>query len=109
MYVIQSSQDVIQGLISLEEQEGYVFMRLVETARHNYGRNKVYEGVLGNLVAFACKLSFEKGFDGYVVFEPKTKLISHYSKVLKAKSISGTRMYIDKNAAHFLIDTYYKK
>ena len=106
--VIRSSPDVIQGLISIEEQEGFIFMRLVETASHNYGSNKVYEGVLGNLVAFACKVSFDKGFSGYVVFEAKSKLVNHYTKILKAKSISGTRMYIDKNAAIFLVDTYFK-
>jgi len=43
--VIRSSPDVIQGLISIEEQKDFIFMRLVETAPHNYGSNKVYEGV----------------------------------------------------------------
>ena len=83
-------------------------MRLVETAPHNYGSNKVYEGVLGNLVAFACKVSFEHGYNGYVAFEAKSKLVNHYTLILKAKSISGTRMFIDTNAAVFLINTYFK-
>jgi len=106
--VIRSSPDEIQGLISIEEQKNFIFMRLVETAPHNYGSNKVYEGVLGNLVAFACKVSFEHGFYGYVAFEAKSKLVNHYTLILKAKSIGGTRMFIDTNAADFLVNTYFK-
>jgi hypothetical protein len=100
--------EVIQGLISIKEENGFILMRLVETAPHNFGSNKVYEGVLGNLVAFACKTSFSQGFNGYVSFEAKTKLISHYTNVLKAKVITGFRMYIDTNAAIFLVDKYFK-
>lgn len=34
-----------------------------------FGKNKLYEGVPGNLVAFACKLSFQRGGEGFVSFE----------------------------------------
>ena len=106
--VITHYPDVIQGLISMEGQQGFVYMKLVETAPHNYGKNKIYEGVLGNLVAFACKNSFDLGMDGYVAFDAKTKLINHYAKTLKAKVISGNRMYIDTMAALYLVNTYFK-
>jgi len=53
-------------------------MHLIESNLFNRGVKKVYFGVPGNLVAFACKLSFDKGYDGYVSFESKTKLITHY-------------------------------
>jgi hypothetical protein len=33
-------------------------MHLVENAPFNKGQTKVYAGVAGNLVAYACKLSF---------------------------------------------------
>jgi hypothetical protein len=46
--------------------ENFVEMHLIEAAPHNFGKEKRYMGVAGNLVAFACKLSFEQGFDGYV-------------------------------------------
>lgn len=107
--VIRHYPDVIQGLISLNDKKDHLFMNLVETAPHNFGKDKIYEGVLGNLVAFACKLSFDKGYDGYIAFEAKTKLIEHYSKTLKAKLLSGSRMFIDTNASIFLIDKYYNK
>lgn len=94
---------------TIHEQQGFIYMRLVETAPHNFGKNKVYEGVLGNLVAYACKVSFAKGYDGFIAFDAKTNLISHYSKSLKAKLISGSRMFIDTEAANYLVNTYFNK
>lgn len=107
--VIRHYPDVIQGLVCLVDKKDHLFMNLIENAPHNFGKNKIYEGVLGNLVAFACKLSFDKGYDGYVVFEPKTRLIEHYNKTLKAQLISSNRMVINTNAAIFLIDKYFNK
>ncbi len=107
--VIKVSPNIIQGLMSIDEQKGFIYMRLVETAPHNYGRNKVYEGVLGNLVAYACKVSFEKGFEGFVAFDAKTNLISHYTKTLKAQIINKSRMVIDTVAANYLVNTYFNK
>ena len=52
-------------------------MDLIENAKFNKGRNKLYKGVAGNLVAFACKTSFENGFDGVVSFIAKSQLIDH--------------------------------
>lgn len=52
------------------EQE-HVFMNLLESAPFNIGKNKIYEGVAGNLVAYACKISFQRGFDGNVAFTAK--------------------------------------
>ena len=82
-------------------------MNLLESAPHNFGNKKIYEGVAGNLVACACKLSFGYGYSGYVAFEPKTKLIEHYKKSLNAKLISNNRMIIDMGAANFLIKKYF--
>jgi hypothetical protein len=53
-------------------------MSLIESNKFNRGASKLYLGVPGNLVAFACKLSFESNYAGYVSIESKTKLIEHY-------------------------------
>ena len=74
----------------------------------NLGRNKLYEGVAGNLVAFVCKISFQKGFDGYVSFTAKTRLIEHYQKTLNAIPFSGQLMIINTPAANILNDKYFK-
>jgi len=52
---IVNNPDVIQGLISLEVKSDHVFMHLLESAPFNKGKNKMYAGVPGNLVTFACK------------------------------------------------------
>ena len=99
---------IIHGLISLTDKGDHVFMELIESAKFNKGKNKLYRGVAGNLVAFACKLSFEKGYDGVVSFLAKTQLIQHYEQTLKAKVFAGNRMFIDTREALILTTKYFK-
>lgn len=99
--------NVVQGLVSLEVKPDYVAMQLVESAPHNLGKNKVYDGVMGNLVAYVCKVSFEHGFEGNVVFLAKTKLIQHYTEKLKAVHVGGHLMVIYPPAAHYLVEQYF--
>jgi hypothetical protein len=98
---------VIQGLISLTEKEDHVYMHLTESAPFNLGKHKVYLGVPGNLVAFACKISFHRGFEGYVSFTAKSRLIEHYEKTLGAIRVGGQLMIINTPAALKLIDKYF--
>ncbi len=105
---INNNPNIIQGLLSLTMETDHVFMNLVESAPFNIGKNKLYEGVAGNLVAYACKVSFQKGFDGFVAFDAKTKLIQHYEKTLGAYRFGGQRMIIPTQPAQILIDKYFK-
>jgi len=105
---IFNNLSVIQGLISLEIKIDHVYMHLVESAPFNKGKNKVYAGVPGNLVAFACRLSFQRGFEGNVSFVSKTQLIDHYTNALGAVHIGGRIMIIETYAAIRLIDKYFK-
>ena len=105
----EDSPKNIQGIISLTKDVDHVFMNLIETAPHNYGKSKKYYGVMGNLVAFACKLSFENGFEGCIAFIAKTKLIPHYEKELGAKLLWGERMSIETDASMNLIKKYFPK
>lgn len=105
--VIVDNAAIIQGLVSLQDRGDHVFMRLIESSKFNRGSEKVYLGVPGNLVAFACKLSFDKGYGGYVSFESKTKLIAHYQKTLGAHVLFGNFMAIDTKAAVKLINQYF--
>jgi hypothetical protein len=106
--VIRNNETVIQGLISISDYKDHIYMHLIESAKFNKGKTKIYLGVPGNLVAFACKYSFDKGYDGYIAFDSKTKLIQHYQDSLGAKWFKGTRMYIDSTAAKKLIGQYFK-
>ena len=105
--VIIDNPTIIQGLISLQDRGDHIFMPLIESNKFNKGSKKVYLGVPGNLVAFACKFSFDKGYGGYVSFESKTKLIAHYQKSLGAHVLFGNIMAIDTKAANKLIQQYF--
>jgi len=83
-------------------------MDLLESAPFNIGKHKIYEGVAGNLVAYACKISFQKGFEGYVAFTAKTNLIDHYEKTLGAYLFKNQRMIIETHAARILVEKYFK-
>ncbi len=98
---------IIQGLISIQRMTDHFFMHLIESANFNKGKNKVYRGVPGNLVAFACRTSFEAGFEGFVAFNSKTSLIKHYQQTLGATHLSGLRMFIETSAAHKLVSKYF--
>ena len=106
---IVNNSTIIQGLVSLTVNEDHVVMHLIESAPFNKGKVKVYAGVPGNLVAFACKLSFQRGCDGYVSFIAKTKLIDHYIETLYAVHVGVQRMIINTEAALKLIDKYFSK
>ena len=105
---IVNNPNVIQGLLSITIENDHVFMDLLESAPFNIGVNKLYEGVAGNLVAYACKVSFQKGFDGFVAFTAKTQLIKHYEKTLGAFHFKNQRMIIDTQASKKLVEKYFK-
>jgi hypothetical protein len=107
--VILNNVDIIQGLVSLTPTTDNVFMHLIESAPFNVGKNKMYEGVPGNLVAFACRQSFLRGTEGYVSFRSKTKLIDHYIETLGAVHFGGHLMVINTDAALKLIEKYFEK
>ena len=86
-----------------------MLIHLVENAKFNQGKGKLYAGVAGNLFAFACKKSFDLGYDGYVTFVPKSKLVEHYIQTLGAQLFMGHKLSIDSIAAKKLIDRYFKK
>jgi hypothetical protein len=105
---IVNSPGVVQGVSSLSLKTDHVFLNLIESAPFNKGAGKVYEGVAGNLVAFACKLSFQRGSEGFVSFHSKTNLVDHYIESLNAKHYGNLLMVIDSVAAFKLVDKYFK-
>lgn len=105
---IEENSSIIQGLVSFTVFENYIEMHLIENAPFNFGKNKAYDGVAGNLVAFVCKTSFERGGKGYVSFIAKTRLIEHYKNILGAENPHGHQMVINSKAANILIKKYFK-
>lgn len=105
---ISGNSKIIQGLVSLEVKADHVYMHLLENAPFNKGERKVYVGVAGNLVAYACKLSFQRGHDGNVSFLSKSQLVVHYEKTLGAFHFGGRIMIIETKSALKLINKYFQ-
>ena len=103
-----NNPNIIQGLLSIEDKQDHVFMHLIESSKFNNGKEKIYLGVPGNLIAFACKVSVERGYQGFVAFDAKSALIKHYQDALYATHFRGLRMFIDNKAATRLILQYFK-
>jgi len=99
---------IIQGLLSIEDKQDHIFMHLIESSKFNKGKGKIYLGVPGNLVAYACKVSVEKGYEGFLAFDAKTSLIKHYQDTLGASHFRGKRMFVETSAAIKLISHYFK-
>jgi len=84
---------------------------LAESAPHNLGKNKKYEGVGGHLFAIAIKLSQANGFNGYVFFDAKNSdLVKHYHEKFGARRlltrVHEYRMEIPEEQALQLLQTY---
>jgi len=112
IYKLQiKDDDVIQGLVAAEVIRGAVYIRLAESAPHNLGSNKKFEGVGGHLFAIAIKLSNAMGFGGYVFFDAKNmNLVNHYADKFGANRVMARihvyRMEIDEGNAQKLLEKY---
>ncbi len=104
---IRNNPNIIQGIVSISDFEDHFYLHLIESAPFNLGRKKLYEGVPGNLFAFTCKESWDKGYQGIVSFTAKTRLIEHYESALGATHIGGNKMIIFPHDALKLIKKYF--
>lgn len=91
-------------------------MAYIEVAPHNKGSSKKYDKVAGCLIAYACRLSFIKGKDGYLAFdvleendEDEKKLMELYSKKYSAVRLEdSTTMIIFPQVSEKLINRFLK-
>ena len=108
LFVEGSSE--VQGRLAFTMGDGFIDVSLAESAKHNRGKNRKYEGVGSHLFAIACKLSFEAGCEGYVAFRAKTNLIDHYQKTLHAQRVQDSSLLIiGPKAAKILVEKYFKE
>ena len=78
----------ILGLLSLEVfyKERFIKIRLLAVSQDNKGKNKKFDDVAGNLIAFASKLAvYNFAEDACVVIRPKTLVSKHYQEKYKMK------------------------
>jgi len=81
------------GLLSLDERpEDYALeIRLLASSKENVGKHQTYSRIAGCLIAFACKLAFKLGFNGFVCLKPKTKLKEYY---VRKYGLQSTNLYL---------------
>lgn len=102
----------IQGLVALEKfiKDKAIYVKIAESAPHNIGKNKKYNGVGGHLFAIAAQQSMELGYDGFLFMDAKNlDLVKHYQLALGAVFLGMPhpyRMFIDEVAAKKLLTTY---
>ncbi|NCA32131.1 phage minor capsid protein [Adlercreutzia muris] len=114
--LLADGDDRVQGLAALRDtpEISAVTLDLAESAPWNSKHNKEvkgqeYLGVGGHLFALAVRESYERGYNGFVAFTAKTKLVDYYAKAFGATRIAGTaNMYIDENAARRLYERYFR-
>jgi len=80
--LILKEENEIVGLIAIIDipEELRLYIHLLEISKDNIGKNKKIERIAGCLIAYICRISFSKGYGGFVSLVPKTKLINHYQK-----------------------------
>ena len=102
----------IQGLVAITDypKDSAFYVNLAESAPHNRGVNKEYEGVGGHLFAIAASESMKRGYDGYLFLDAKNmELVQHYAETLGAQLLGMPhpyRMVVDEIAAKKLLKTY---
>ena len=81
LYLLDEKDEIL-GLLSLKDvkSELRIHINLIEISSNNIGRGKKYDRIAGCLIAYACQLSFDKSYDGFVSLVPKSRLIDHYCK-----------------------------
>lgn len=101
----------IHGLIAVRANydNQSVAIDIVEGAQDNIGKTgKIKVG--GCLFGFAGYLSFKMGFDGYVYFDAKTELITHFKSKYHAIQIGNSqRMILNTRVSQILVKKYIKE
>lgn len=104
-----------QGLIACREYKdqnqtkGYIEVVLAEANPKNVGNSGRYKGVGAHLFSIASRLSFDRGYGGYVTFVSKTDLVQHYIDELHAEVLFGSNMQLNTEASKRLVEIYDRK
>jgi len=102
-----NKNEEVLGLISIIDcpKELRIHINLIESSKINRGKNKEVLNIPGCLIAFACKISFKNGYDGFVSLTPKTQLIKYYSKTYGFIQF-GVQMAVLQEISESIIQKY---
>ncbi|MGV3612856.1 MAG: hypothetical protein ACO1N0_17980 [Fluviicola sp.] len=100
--------DEILGVMSCihHKEEERIEIVLLAVSKDNRGRNKKYDRITGNLIAFACKEGIKHyGINGCVSLVPKTSLKQHYSD-LYGMMDAGRQLFLEGGALLNMLREY---
>ncbi|WEK36682.1 MAG: hypothetical protein P0Y53_04135 [Candidatus Pseudobacter hemicellulosilyticus] len=107
--LVPAGTNDMAGLMALTDhpQEGlrFIEVKLIESAKENIGAGKKYDRVPGILLAFACRESFKKGYNGTLFLIPKTSLIPLYRQKYGFLA-AGRGLYLEQAQALKLMNNY---
>jgi len=104
---IEGSEDIL-GVMGLIDWPGEkrIEIRLLASSAENIGRSKIYKGIAGCLIAFACRLAVIRyGVEACVSLVPKTELIGHYMRKYYMQ-YAGRHLYLDGNNLIKIMEEY---
>lgn len=78
--LLKKDDNEILGLCSIiyVPEELRIHLNLIESSIPNQGSKKIIDGISGCLIGYVCKISFKRGFDGFVSLLSKTRLQDFY-------------------------------
>ena len=98
--------DLIHGMVAFKPSIGVLDCYNMEMNNINKRGSSLYAGLGKCMIALCCKISFDLGFDGFITFEAKNRLIPYYLRY-GARSIGVLRMGISTVAAQKSVDLYF--
>jgi hypothetical protein len=104
---INGLNDVL-GLISIERipEEWRIHIRLLTVSKENKGKEKKYDNIAGNLIAFVAKIAVrEYGELACVSLRPKSQIVQHYVDKYKMNK-TGMTLSIEVPEIIDLINLY---
>ena len=96
----------MHGLVAFTPDTGILKCANMELSDLNKKGISLYSGIGKCMVALCCKISFDLGFEGYITFEAKNRLMPYYMRYGAIK-IGGLRMAIETKEAQKLVDLYF--
>ena len=102
-------KEISDHIVDTSEYAQFIEVALAEANPKNVGNEGRYKGVGAHLFSIASRLSFEKGYEGYVTFISKTDLVKHYIETLHAEILFDRNMQLNTEASEFLVKVYDKK
>lgn len=106
IFLLDEEEEIL-GLVSLIDvaEEYRIHLNLIETSDQHRGSKKTILNIAGCLIAFACKLAFERRYDGFVSLQPKTKLIDLYQDHYHFRQY-GRYLGVEQELSRKLIEKY---